>query len=808
MMMNANLKRNMKALGWVFLILLFLVPSVAAAATLAIDDVSLNEGDGGTTNYVFTVTLTGNDAGGAFNLNYATSEGTATTGDNDFSSLSGTLPFAGTDGESAQITVFVNGDGKVEPGETFYVDLSTAGLPGTVTIADAQGLGTIINDDAATISVNDVTVAESGGNATFTVTMSAPVDVDVSVDTASADGTATSADGDFGAAVSPATITAGSTTVTFDVPVTADGKVELDETFLVNLSNISAGGRNVTFADAQGEGTITETDAATISVNDVTVAESGGNATFTVTMSAPVDVDVSVDTASADGTATSADGDFGAAVSPATITAGSTTVTFDVPVTADGKVELDETFLVNLSNISAGGRNVTFADAQGEGTITETDAATISVNDVTVAESGGNATFTVTMSAPVDVDVSVDTASADGTATSADGDFGAAVSPATITAGSTTVTFDVPVTADGKVELDETFLVNLSNISAGGRNVTFADAQGEGTITETDAATISVNDVTVAESGGNATFTVTMSAPVDVDVSVDTASADGTATSADGDFGAAVSPATITAGSTTVTFDVPVTADGKVELDETFLVNLSNISAGGRNVTFADAQGEGTITETDAATISVNDVTVAESGGNATFTVTMSAPVDVDVSVDTASADGTATSADGDFGAAVSPATITAGSTTVTFDVPVTADGKVELDETFLVNLSNISAGGRNVTFADAQGEGTITNDDTNAQITVTPSADITEGDSGTTAMVFSAQVDKPIDVDVTFAFAVDGGTTTVNGTDYTLGAPTTVTLPADSTTAVAFTVANINGDQTLEIGRDPRVHV
>ena len=55
----------------------------------------------------------------------------------------------------------------VEPDESFTVDLSN---PSGATIADGQGLGTILNDDAATLSIDDVSLAEGGaGTSTFPV---------------------------------------------------------------------------------------------------------------------------------------------------------------------------------------------------------------------------------------------------------------------------------------------------------------------------------------------------------------------------------------------------------------------------------------------------------------------------------------------------------------------------------------------------------------------------------------------------------------------------------------------------------------
>ena len=54
------------------------------------------------------------------------------------------------------MTVTVNGDAKVEPNETFFVNLTG---PTNATILDGQGIGTITNDDGApTLSINDVAV--------------------------------------------------------------------------------------------------------------------------------------------------------------------------------------------------------------------------------------------------------------------------------------------------------------------------------------------------------------------------------------------------------------------------------------------------------------------------------------------------------------------------------------------------------------------------------------------------------------------------------------------------------------------------
>src|SRR5262249_14941268 len=167
-------------------------------------------------------------------------------------------------------------------------------------------------------------------------------------------------------------------TQTISVAVTGDQIVELDEGFLVNLTNVQAGGRAVTIADPQRVGTIQNDDAAHLSINDVTVTEGNSGTTlanFTVTPDAAVDIPVSVDFATANGTA-QAGSDYTAANGTLTFAAGAAgTKTVSVAVTGDQVVELDESFLVNLTNGQAGGRNRTVTHAQGRAAVCQHPAA-------------------------------------------------------------------------------------------------------------------------------------------------------------------------------------------------------------------------------------------------------------------------------------------------------------------------------------------------------------------------------------------------------------------------------------------------
>src|SRR5206468_2428704 len=144
-----------------------------------------------------------------------------------------------------------------EANEAFFVNLSA---PTNAAIADGQGLGTIVNDDAQpTITISNVAANEGNGGTTpftFTVSLSNASYQTVTVQYATADGTATTADNDYVAASGTVTFAPGQTSQTITVSVVGDTKFELDETFLVNLSNPS----NATTLVGTGTGTILNDD--------------------------------------------------------------------------------------------------------------------------------------------------------------------------------------------------------------------------------------------------------------------------------------------------------------------------------------------------------------------------------------------------------------------------------------------------------------------------------------------------------------------------------------------------------------------
>lgn len=248
--------------------------------TLTINDVTVNEGNAGTTSFTFTVSLGAPAGPGGVTFDIATANGTATAGvDYVANSLTGQTIPAGS--SSYTFTVLVNGDALNEASETFFVNVTNVV---NAVVVDGQGVGTVVNDDPLpSLSIDDVTVVEGNSgttNAVFTVTLSAASGQTVSVNYTTADGTATQP-ADYTSTSGTLTFTPGQTTRTITVPVVGETVPEANETFFVNLSGAS----NATIADNQGVGTITNDDVP-VTVSPGTLPGGAVTAAYSQTLSA------------------------------------------------------------------------------------------------------------------------------------------------------------------------------------------------------------------------------------------------------------------------------------------------------------------------------------------------------------------------------------------------------------------------------------------------------------------------------------------------------------------------------------------
>lgn len=222
--------------------------------TISISDAPMiTEGNTGTLNATFTVTLS-KPSTAAVAVNYATADLAAMAG-SDYVAKTGTLiiPAGQTSGT---FTVAVIGDRIAESStEEFLVQLT---LPTNATIANAWGIGRIL-DDEPRISIGNVSKSEGNSKTTtftFTVSLSSAYDQAVTVNYATANGTAT-AGSDYQAKSGTVTFAPGETSKTITIVVNGDRNKESNETFFVDLLGPSS---NVFISTSRGTGTIFNDD--------------------------------------------------------------------------------------------------------------------------------------------------------------------------------------------------------------------------------------------------------------------------------------------------------------------------------------------------------------------------------------------------------------------------------------------------------------------------------------------------------------------------------------------------------------------
>jgi hypothetical protein len=227
-------------------------PGDSVQSAIAINDVTVAiEGDRGSSVTTFRITASPPSTQLIIVI-LSTRDVTATSNSNrcgpPFDYLSQTnVGVSIAPGDSAvDFVIPICGDGADEVDETFEVNLSSP--TSNAVIVDPQGIGTIIDDDAApTLSIRDASIREGDAgtsNLEFTVDLSNASGKPVSVDCGTANATATggatcTAPADFLDLNSTLTFLPGVTSQVFSVSVCGDTDVERNEEFFVNLSNAS-----------------------------------------------------------------------------------------------------------------------------------------------------------------------------------------------------------------------------------------------------------------------------------------------------------------------------------------------------------------------------------------------------------------------------------------------------------------------------------------------------------------------------------------------------------------------------------------
>ena len=796
--------------------------------------------DGGTTRTSSTVVTIG------------TLSGTAVK-DTDYKATalaSITIP-ANTTSATGTLTITPADDTVVEGNETITIPGTTTtqvGLtvdPATVTLTDDDKSTTDIpgDKDSAELSITGpASEVSEGSNAVFTVTLSEAVAKAVTVAWSAPLGTDAAEGADLSTTSGTVTFAAGSAAgATQDITITAtdDALSEAAESFTVTLGTITSTlSSQVSLKNgaSSAQATIAASDPITISISGPTSVDEGDATTdYTVSLS-PSGVTptsgLTVSYNTSDGTA--AGTDYTAVSGTLTFTetaAGSQT--FTVQTTEDTIDEPDETFAVAISSPSGGGGPAPSLGTSKSVTTTITDdddapsGITLSADPSSVGEDDAATSITVTATLngstlPSNTVVKIGTLG--GTATE-DTDY-AVTNLASITipanTKSATVTLTITPTDDTVVEGDETITIPGTTTTQVGLTVDSATV----TLTDDDKSTTDIpgdkdsTELSISgpsanvEEGADATFTVTLSEAVSKAVTV-AWSAPLAADAAEGaDLSATSGTVTFAAGSAAgSTQDITITAtdDDLSETAESFTVTLGAITStlsSQVSLKSGSSSATATIGESDPITISISGPTSVDEGDATTdYTVSLS-PFGVtptsDLTVSYATADGTAAAVT-DYTAKSGTLTFTntaAGSQT--FTVQTTEDTIDEgTGETFTVAISSPSGGGGPApSLGTSKLVTTTISDDDDAPSGITLSADPSRvgEDEEATSITVTATLDG--DTTRTSATVVTIGTllgTAVKGTDYAATNLASITIPANTTSAMGTLTITPTDDTVVE---------
>ena len=365
---------------------------------------------------------------------------------------------------SAVVNLVPSGDLLDEDNETIIVDITTV-TNGTEDGVQQETV-TIIDDDAqplVTLSLDNATINENSGVATFTATLGAVSGRDVTVNLGFT-GSATATGTDYTVSGASITIAEGDTTGTITVTADDDTLDEANETVIVDITTITNG----TEDNVQQETTTILDDEApvtvTLSIDNDPIVENGGVATVTATLSAasalPVDI-----TLATGGAAITSD-DYSISTLLVSIPAGSTTESAIITGVDDALDEDDEDVTVDIVAVVNGTENGVQSVST---TITDDDAlplVTLLATSAVIAENGGVSTVRATLDAVSGRDVTVNLAYS-GAAVGSGTDYTAAATQIIIPAGLTSVERLVTADNDTLDEANEDIIVDITTVING-----------------------------------------------------------------------------------------------------------------------------------------------------------------------------------------------------------------------------------------------------------------------------------------------------------------------------------------------------
>ncbi len=557
--------------------------------------VTANSAGEPSTNGTFTVTAVGT-APGNITVRYTIS-GTATAGQ-DFTMPSGTVTVAGTStdvkGNAATVTIPVLNDALPENTETVILTITPD--PAYRVYLDGQAVMRLKDDEAEPVAVSTHSsgLAEPADGSSFYISRAGTTGalaVGYTMSGTAVNGT------DYQLLTGSAVIPDGASGVDVTVTPLDDALREGTETVVMRL----AGGAGYGVEVAEATLLLEDNDlastlpsmgfvSATGTTGELPDAVMGEYRDIEVTLPSAMSGTVTVDYVMRGGTATGDDVDWrfaDAAAGNAMIPGG--TLTFPPGVTSrklrvrivnDGVVEGNETAIIDLVNLNAGGSGVRLSGTRYRHTLTINDNTAANpvprvsflMSATTRQEAdGGEPLLMAALDAPAGGTVTVQF-TVSGTATRGS-DFNLNPGTLTFAPGEMFKKLPMVILADGVSELAETAVVTLVN-PTGAQLGTIPTHTV--TITDASAAAVSVAAVvgTVEEdSSGSGVFAVTRSGgvlnlPLTVSVAVS-----GTAVAGE-DYAGLPASVTIPAGQTTATLSVAPVRDTVEEADETVVVTV------------------------------------------------------------------------------------------------------------------------------------------------------------------------------------------------------------------------------------------
>ncbi|WP_414618872.1 DUF1194 domain-containing protein [Calothrix sp. CCY 0018] len=439
---------------------------------IQIDDVTVVEGNSGTKNAVFTVTRIGSSTGTA-TVDYSTADDTATAGQ-DYVATNGTLTF--NPGETTKtITVGVNGDTDLESTENFFVNLTN---PTNIALINSQGVGTIQFDDVRTVDSEVSLLVDVSGSVSTSEYIQQIEGYAETFENPDLYNNLISQGIEGGVAVN---LILWSTIQQESIKWTLIDSVQASQNFAKDIREtlLPASGGSRPFSGGTSPGPAIDFAVPLFSSNPF----EGRRWT----------IDVSGD-GSGNSTATSTARDnalaAGVDVINGIVIGGSTFVRdfYQNNLVGGTNADGNPAFVLVSSDFNG------FKAAVNQKLTTElTPPPQVLIGDFSLLEGNNgntNFVFDVTLSKANTENITVDYSTANGTAI-AGKDYTATNGTLTFNAGETSKTVTVSVAGENRLELDETFFINLSNVTNGD----ILDAQGEATITNDDEIQLSNNNV-------------------------------------------------------------------------------------------------------------------------------------------------------------------------------------------------------------------------------------------------------------------------------------------------------------------------